>query len=87
MKWTSEFQNPLGHNIYLICKTFMNNLIVYPHQLISIVKFEILNDFKIMSSKARLKKTILGNLDMFVWTSGFHNLLAHTHFNMFVDEC
>ena len=29
---------------------------------------------------------VLGNLDMFVWTSGFHNPLAHTHFNMFVDE-
>ena len=23
---------------------------------------------------------------MFVWTSGFHNPFAHTHFNMFVDE-
>ena len=23
---------------------------------------------------------------MFVWTSGFHNPLAHTDFNMFVDE-
>ena len=23
---------------------------------------------------------------MFVWTCGFHNPLAHTHFNMFVDE-
>ena len=22
---------------------------------------------------------------MFVWTSGFQNPLAHTHFNMFVD--
>ena len=21
-----------------------------------------------------------------MWTSGFHNPLAHTHFNMFVDE-
>ena len=27
------------------------------------------------------------NLDMFVWMSGFHNPLAHTHFNMSVDEC
>ena len=26
------------------------------------------------------------NLDMFVWMSGFHNPLAHTNFNMFVDE-
>ena len=25
-------------------------------------------------------------MDMFVWTSDFHNPLAHTHFNMFVDE-
>ena len=24
-------------------------------------------------------------MDMFVWTSGFQNPLAHTHFNMFVD--
>ena len=23
---------------------------------------------------------------MFVWMSGFHNPLAHTHFNMFVDD-
>ena len=23
---------------------------------------------------------------MFVWMSGFYNPLAHTHFNMFVDE-
>ena len=23
---------------------------------------------------------------MFVWTSGFYNPLAHTHFNIFVDE-
>ena len=23
---------------------------------------------------------------MFLWTSGFHNPLAHTDFNMFVDE-
>ena len=64
----------------------MDNLIVCLHQLISIVKFEIFNDFKIMPSEARLK-IILRNLDMFVWTSGFQNSLAHTHFNMFVDEC
>ena len=25
-------------------------------------------------------------LDMFVFMSGFYNPLAHTHFNMFVDE-
>ena len=36
-------------------------------------------------SKAK-KNLVLSNLDMFVWTSGFHNPLAHTHFNMFVDE-
>ena len=23
---------------------------------------------------------------MFVWTNGYQNPLAHTHFNMFVDE-
>ena len=41
-----------------------------------------------MESKVRPKKIlVLRNLDMFVWTSGFHNPLAHTHFNMFVDEC
>ena len=33
----------------------MNNLIMYPHQLISTVKFEIFNDFKIMPSEVRLK--------------------------------
>ena len=33
----------------------MNNLTVYVHQLISTVKFEIFNDFKIMTSEARLK--------------------------------
>ena len=32
------------------------------------------------------KNLVLRNLDMFVWTSGFQNLLAHTDFNMFVDE-
>ena len=32
------------------------------------------------------KKLVLRNLDMFVWTSGFHNPLVHTDFNMFVDE-
>ena len=26
------------------------------------------------------------NMDMFVWTSGFHYPLIHTDFNMFVDE-
>ena len=29
---------------------------------------------------------VLRNLDMVVWTSGFHNPLIHTDFNMFVDE-
>ena len=29
---------------------------------------------------------VLRNVGMFVWTSGFHNPLAHTHFNMSVDE-
>ena len=33
------------------------------------------------------KKLVLRNLDMFVWTSGFHNPLVHTDFNMFLDEC
>ena len=27
-----------------------------------------------------------GDLDMFVWTSGFQNPLAHIYFDMFVDE-
>ena len=41
----------------------------------------------IMLRGARLKKNlVLWNLDMFVWMSGFQNLLAHTHFDMFVDE-
>ena len=43
----------LIHNIYR--KTFMNNLIVCLHQLISIVKFEVFNDSKIMPNEARLK--------------------------------
>ena len=38
-----------------------------------------------MPNEAGLK-IILSNLGMFVWTSGFQNPLAHTHFNMFVDE-
>ena len=29
---------------------------------------------------------VIRNLDMFVCMSGFHNPLAHTHFNMFVDK-
>ena len=33
-------------------------------------------------SKARLQEFV----DMFVWTSGFQKSLAHTDFNMFVDE-
>ena len=33
----------------------MDNLIVYLHQLISIVKFEIFNNFKIMPGEVRLK--------------------------------
>ena len=32
--------------------------------------------------KVRLQEFV----DMFVWTSGFHNPLVHTDFNMFVDE-
>ena len=40
-----------------------------------------------MPSKVRQKKIVLRNLDMFVQTSGFHNPLIHTDFNMFVDEC
>ena len=27
------------------------------------------------------------NSYIFMWTSGFHNPLVHTDFNMFVDEC
>ena len=40
----------------------------------------------ILPSKVRQKKIILRNLDIVVWTSGFHNPLVHTGFNMFVDE-
>ena len=32
------------------------------------------------------KNLILRNLDMFVWTIGFHYPLAHPDFNMFVDQ-
>ena len=44
-----------------------------------------LNDYG-KQSEAK-KNLVLRNLDMFMWTSGFCNPLAHTHFNMFVDEC
>ena len=54
-KSTHPQTNLLVHDIYLICKTFMNNLTEYLHQLISTVKFEIFNDFKIMPSKERVK--------------------------------
>ena len=40
----------------------------------------------ILPSKVRQKKIILRNLDIVVWTSGVHNPLVHTDFNMFVDE-
>ena len=33
------------------------------------------------------KNVVLPNLDLFVWMSGFQNPLAHTHLNMFEDEC
>ena len=40
-----------------------------------------------MLREARLKKKLVPwNLGMFVWMSGFQNLLIHTHFDMFVDE-
>ena len=40
-----------------------------------------------MLTEARLTKNlVLWNLGMFVWVSGFQNLLVHTHFYMFVDE-
>ena len=41
-----------------------------------------------MIRKARPKK--IGPLEsglIKIWTSGFQNPLAHTHSNMFVDEC
>ena len=42
----------------------------------------------ISADRSEAKKFLVqSNLDMFVWTSGFHNPLVHTHFNMFVDEC
>ena len=36
-------------------------------------------------SKAK-NDLVLRNVDMFVWTSGFHNPPTHTYFNMFVDK-
>ena len=39
-----------------------------------------------MLSKVKLKENWSSRIYMFVWTSGFQNPLAHTHFNMFVDE-
>ena len=47
-------------------------------------KIEVGNDHS-KQSEAK-KNLILRNLDMFVWTSGFHNPLIHTDFNMFMDE-
>ena len=46
-------------------------------------KLQVENDCAEQSGQ---KKLTLRNLDMFLWTSGFHNPLDHTHFNMFVDE-
>ena len=38
--------------------------------------------------KMREKKGIFAKIfDMFMWTSGCQKSLAHTDFNMFVDEC
>ena len=39
-----------------------------------------------MRREVRQKNLVLSILDMFVWMSGFYNPLAHTYFNMFVDE-
>ena len=41
----------------------------------------------IVLREARQKKLVPSILDIFVWTSGSYNPLAHSHFNMFVDEC
>ena len=45
----------------------------------------VLGNDHVEGSEAK-KKSVLRNLDMFVWMSGFHNSLVHTHFNMSVDE-
>ena len=34
----------------------------------------------------RFYNLVLRNLDIFLWTSGFQNLLARIQFNMFVDD-
>ena len=47
---------------------------------------EILLGNKYAEGRYAKKFLVPRNLDMFVWTSGSHNPLAHTHFNMFVDE-
>ena len=40
-----------------------------------------------MARRVRPKKnSVLRNFDMVVWMSGFQKSLAHTDFNMFVDE-
>ena len=33
-------------------------------------------------AKAKINLVLLGNVDLFVWTSGFQNPLSHTHFTM-----
>ena len=44
------------------------------------------NDY-VEGSEAKKNLDHSRNLNLFVWTSGFHNPLVHTDFNMFVDEC
>ena len=46
----------------------------------------LLGNYCAEGSEAK-KNLVSSNLDMFVLMTGFHNPLADTHFNMFVDEC
>ena len=82
------------HNIHLICKTIYEQVDFVPIPANISCKVWNIQWFKIkfywetiIPIEVELKKFILRNLDMFVWMSGFQNLLAHTDFNMFVDEC
>ena len=80
-----------SQNIYGYLSAINKRLLcVYPHRLLLIPSLKYsMNCKKIWLGKNHAKwsnVTKIWNLDMFVWTSGFQNPLAHNQFNMFVDE-
>ena len=90
------------HDYYLIPNLqtiFGYDTVIYKSKLIYIliqlrnfyINCNLIGLFNILN----LVKNVIGclllavfskNFDMFVWTSGFQKSLAHTDFNMFVDE-